>query len=154
MLIRFRSSLRTFHPGTMSRDPTVEEKTSDFGFPTVGVAAWQMISDRFGIMGGVSWGYVFGSFDDDNLPGDNRADAALAVVPALPVLLVLSLADIVAAIGAWNWRKWGLVLYGISTAAGIAVGLMLTGSQLVVFHDIVPLTILGYLYKDKWAYIK
>jgi hypothetical protein len=26
--------------------------------------------------------------DDDNLPGDNRADAALSVVPALPVLLI------------------------------------------------------------------
>lgn len=72
----------------------------------------------------------------------------------MPVLLILSLADIVAAIGAWNWRRWGLVLYGISTAAGIAVGLMLTGSQLVVFHDIIPLTVLGYLYKDKWAYIR
>ncbi len=86
---------------------------------------------------------------------DLHAQGQPRAVPwALPVLLILSLADIVAAIGAWNWRKWGLVLYAISTAAGIAVGLMLTGSQLVVFHDIVPLTILGYLYKDKWAHIQ
>ena len=81
-------------------------------------------------------------------------DRVRAVPWALPVLLVLSLADVVAAIGAWNWRKWGLVLYAISTAVSIVVGLILTGSQLIVFHDIVPLTILGYLYKDKWAHVK
>ena len=68
---------------------------------------------------------------------------------ALPVLLVLSLADIVAGIGAWNWKKWGLTLYAISTAAGIIVGLIVTASQLVVFHDIIPLVILGFLVKGK-----
>ena len=83
-----------------------------------------------------------------------RQDQPRAVPWALPALFVLSLVDIVAAIGAWNWRRWGLVLYGISTAAGIAVGLILTGSQLVVFHEIVPLAVLGYLYKDKWAHIQ
>ncbi|NIV37003.1 MAG: hypothetical protein GWN58_48495, partial [Anaerolineae bacterium] len=57
--------------------------------------------------------------------------------------------DIVAAIGAWNWKRWGLWLYAISTVAGIAVGLVLTRTQLIVFHDIVPLVILGWLVKDK-----
>ena len=32
---------------------------------------------------------------------------------------------------------------------GIAVGLVLTRTQLIVFHDIIPLVILGYLVKDK-----
>jgi hypothetical protein len=69
-------------------------------------------------------------------------------------LFLLSIVDIVAMIGVWNWKKWGLQLYSVSTAIGIAVGLMLTGSQLIVFHDIVPLAILGYLIKDKWSYLK
>jgi hypothetical protein len=71
---------------------------------------------------------------------------------ALPALLALSLADIVAGIAAWYWKKWGLALYAISTAVGIVVGLILTASQLIVFHDIIPLVILGYLVRDKLSF--
>jgi hypothetical protein len=70
----------------------------------------------------------------------------------LPALVLLSLADIVAAIGVWNWKRWGVRLYVLSTVIGIAIGLLVTASQLIVFHDIIPLAILGYLIKDKWAY--
>ena len=64
---------------------------------------------------------------------------------ALPALLALSLVDIVAGIGAWYWKKWGLTLYAVSTVVGIVVGLIVTASQLIVFHDIIPLVILGFL---------
>ena len=67
----------------------------------------------------------------------------------LAILFILGVADIVAAIAAWYWKKWGLWLYVISTIVGIAVGLVLTRTQLIVFHDIIPLVILGYLVKDK-----
>lgn len=67
----------------------------------------------------------------------------------LAILFVLGIADIVAAIAAWFWKKWGLWLYTVSTVVGIAVGLVLTRSQLIVFHDIIPLAILGWLIKDK-----
>jgi hypothetical protein len=67
----------------------------------------------------------------------------------LAILFVLGIADIVAAVSAWFWRKWGLGLYAISTVVGIAVGLVLTRSQLIVFHDVIPLVILGWLIKDK-----
>lgn len=40
-------------------------------------------------------------------------------------------------------------MYVISTVVGIAVGLVLTRSQSIVFHDIIPLAILGWLIKDK-----
>lgn len=69
----------------------------------------------------------------------------------LAILFLLAVADIVAALAAWNWKKWGLWLYAVSTAADIVIGLVLTGSQLVVFHEIIPLAILGYLVRDKWA---
>jgi hypothetical protein len=52
-------------------DPAEEEKFSDFSIPTVRVAAWQMISDRFGLMGGVSWGYVFAKFEDDAVTSED-----------------------------------------------------------------------------------
>ncbi|MGD8487961.1 MAG: hypothetical protein PVI68_02965 [Anaerolineae bacterium] len=67
----------------------------------------------------------------------------------LALLFLLSIADIVAAIAMWYWKKWGLILYLFSTVVGIAIGLILTRSQLIVFHDIVPLAILGYLVRDK-----
>lgn len=70
----------------------------------------------------------------------------------LTLLFLLSIADIVAVIAIWYWKKWGLMLYAISTVAGIILGLILTRSQLIVFHDIVPLAILGYLIRDKWGW--
>jgi hypothetical protein len=70
----------------------------------------------------------------------------------LIILFLLALADIVAALAAWNWKKWGLWLYAISTAVGIVIGLILTASQLIVFHDIIPLVILGFLVRDKRDY--
>ena len=78
-------------------------------------------------------------------------------IPSSPwfwlLLLALAVADIVAAIAIWNWKRWGFVLYAISTVVSIVVGLVLTGSQLIVFHDIIPLAILGYLLKDKQQYL-
>ena len=66
-------------------------------------------------------------------------------------LFALAIADIVAAVAIWYWKKWGLRLYAISTVIGIAAGLILTASQLVVFHDIIPLAVLGYVIKDRWG---
>jgi hypothetical protein len=67
-------------------------------------------------------------------------------------LFTMAIVDIVAAILIWNWKRWGLWLYAISTVVGIVIGLVLTRSQLWVFHDIIPLVILGFLVKDKQSY--
>jgi hypothetical protein len=72
----------------------------------------------------------------------------------LVTLFVLAMADIVAAIAMWYWKRWGLMLYAISTVIGIAIGLVLTRSQLWIFHDILPLVILGYLIKDNRRYFE
>lgn len=68
------------------------------------------------------------------------------------ILFVMAIVDVVAAILVWNWKRWGLWLYAISTLVGIIIGLVLTRSQLWVFHDIIPLVILGLLVKDKQSY--
>lgn len=70
----------------------------------------------------------------------------------LAVLAAVSVATVVAAIAIWYWKRWGLILYAVTIAVGIVVGLILTRTQLWVFHEIIPLAILGYLVKDKWAY--
>jgi hypothetical protein len=84
---------------------------------------------------------------------DLRAQPYERAIPwLLPLLLVLALADLVSAIALWFWKRWGFILYGISTAVSIVVGLVVTGTQLVVFHDILPFAVLGYLLRDKWKY--
>jgi hypothetical protein len=60
-------------------------------------------------------------------------------------LLLISLADIVAAVGMWYWKKWGIYLYAVTRVAATAIHLMLTGSLLVVFYDLLPVAILGYV---------
>jgi hypothetical protein len=75
-----------------------------------------------------------------------------ALVWVVPTLFALAIADIVAVIGIWYWKRWGLVLYAVSIAASIAVGLIVTAAQLVVFTVIIPFVILGYLIKPHWGH--
>jgi cytochrome bd-type quinol oxidase subunit 2 len=67
----------------------------------------------------------------------------------LATLFALAVAHLVAALAIWEWKQWGLMLYAGATVVSIAVGLVLTGTQLWVFHELLPLVILGYLVKDK-----
>ncbi len=63
----------------------------------------------------------------------------------LPVLILVSVAAIVSAVAMWYWKQWGIYLYAIVCIAQAAVHLMLTGSMLVVFYDILPVAILAYV---------
>ncbi len=63
----------------------------------------------------------------------------------LPVLTLVSLADIVAAVGMWYWKKWAITLYAVSRVVATVIHLMLTGSLLIVFFDLVPVSILIYV---------
>jgi hypothetical protein len=71
--------------------------------------------------------------------------------PLLGVLLLLALADIVAALAIRFWQRWGLIHYAATVVISIVIGLVVFRTQLWVFHEIIPLAILGYLVKDKWA---
>ncbi len=63
----------------------------------------------------------------------------------LPVLTLVSVAAVVSAVAMWYWKQWGIYLYAIVCIAQAAVHLMLTGSMLVVFYDILPVAILAYV---------
>jgi hypothetical protein len=63
----------------------------------------------------------------------------------LPVLALTSLASIVAAVAMWFWKKWGIYLYAAICVTQAVVHLLLTGSGLVVFYDMIPFVILGYV---------
>lgn len=72
--------------------------------------------------------------------------------PWIITLMVLhSLANLIAAIGIWFWKKWALYIYAASTILAIFVGLVSIGAW-SVFYMILPLAIIGWLLRTKWNY--
>ena len=71
-------------------------------------------------------------------------------------LIFISIAAVIAAIAIWYWKKWGLYLYAITIVVGMATHLVMTGSLLVLFYDIIPPVILAYLLNahNKWRYFE
>ena len=63
----------------------------------------------------------------------------------LPLMILVSIACIVAAVGMWYWKQWGIYLYAIACVIQAAVHLALTGALMVVFYDLLPLSILAYV---------
>lgn len=80
--------------------------------------------------------------------------------PSRPIiiasLIFISVAAIISAIAIWFWKKWGLYLYVIATIVGMATHLVMTGSLLVLFYDIIPPAILAYLLNshNRWRYFE
>ena len=63
-----------------------------------------------------------------------------------------AVADIVAAIGLWGWKKWAYYLYLAATLVSVVLGLLATGSALFAFSRILPFAIVGYIVMTKWKY--
>lgn len=63
----------------------------------------------------------------------------------LVVLVLSSLADIVAAVGLWLWKQWGIYLYILATAALAAISIIVTGNVWVSLYQFIPVAILGYV---------
>jgi hypothetical protein len=72
----------------------------------------------------------------------------------LLVLFALTATRIVAALAIWEWKRWGLVAYGVATLVSMVVGLILTHTQLWVFHELIPFVILGYVVKSRQQYFE
>jgi hypothetical protein len=71
--------------------------------------------------------------------------------PWLISLMVLHcLMNIVAAAGIYEWKKWGLYVYAVSTVIALVVGLMSAGIW-SAFYMVLPLVIVGWLLRTKWA---
>lgn len=63
----------------------------------------------------------------------------------LPLMTLVSLICIVAAVAMWYWKQWGIYLYAFACVVQAAVHLAMTGSLLVVFYDLLPLSIVAYV---------
>lgn len=60
-------------------------------------------------------------------------------------------ANVVAAVGIWYWKKWGMYVYAASTVLALVVGLLSIGIW-SVFYMILPFVIMGWVLRTKWDY--
>ena len=61
------------------------------------------------------------------------------------------LANVVAAVGIWFWKKWALYVYAASTVVALVV-VLISGIWYCAFYVVLPLAIVGWLLRTKWDY--
>ena len=67
----------------------------------------------------------------------------------LSLMVVHFLLNIVAAVGIFYWKTWGLYVYAASAIIALVVGLVSIGVW-SVFYMILPIAILGWMLRTKW----
>lgn len=80
-----------------------------------------------------------------------RTDASIERTWLVSLMVVHSLANVLAAAGIWYWKKWALYVYAGSTVLAVVVGLLAVGAW-SVFYFVLPLAIVGWVLRNKWAY--
>ena len=71
----------------------------------------------------------------------------------ISLMVVHSLANIVAAVAIFYWKKWGLYVYAASTILALVLGLISIGVW-SVFYMILPFVILGWILRSKMQYFE
>ena len=64
-------------------------------------------------------------------------------------MVIHSFANVVAAVGIWNWKMWAWKLYIGSTLLALVVGLLAMGVW-SAFYMVLPLAIVGWALRNKW----
>ena len=67
----------------------------------------------------------------------------------ITALFIAAVAKFVAAAAIWMWERWGIYLFLGATLADVAIGILLTGTMLIAFNEIIPVAILAWLVRDK-----
>jgi hypothetical protein len=67
----------------------------------------------------------------------------------ISMMVLHSLANIVAAAGIYAWKKWALYVYAGSTILALVAGLLAIGAW-STFYMVLPLAIVGWLLREKW----
>lgn len=67
----------------------------------------------------------------------------------LAALFILSTTKLVGVFGIWMWEKWGLYTYAGAVIGMTVIGLMLTGTTLIVFYELLPVAITGWLFREQ-----
>ncbi len=73
----------------------------------------------------------------------------------LSLLVLGSIASIVAGIGMWIWKRWGLYLYAVSVVVvSILVFVDTGGSMLMLFGSLLPPIIVAYILQPGFSQFK
>lgn len=77
-----------------------------------------------------------------------------ATRPWLIALMLISTAcKAIAALGMWEWKRWGLYLYVVGVLGTMALALVLTNYLITAaFYEAIPLLITGWLLRGKQQY--
>ena len=67
----------------------------------------------------------------------------------LGMMVLHFLANILAAVGIFYWKKWGMYVYAASAIVALVAGLVSIGVW-SVFYMVLPVAILGWLLRTKW----
>ncbi|MCP4359334.1 MAG: hypothetical protein GY796_15075 [Chloroflexi bacterium] len=67
----------------------------------------------------------------------------------LPLLFISSIADVIAGVALWNWKRWGFQLYVAAALIMATSALMNTGSIMVLFASVLPPIVVAYVYLPK-----
>ena len=76
-------------------------------------------------------------------------DSMISRTWLVTLMLIHSVANVIAAVGIWKWKMWAWQLYIASTILGLAVGLLTMG-MLSAFYAVLPLAIVGWALRTKW----
>lgn len=69
----------------------------------------------------------------------------------LTAMVIANLLDVIAAVGIWFWKKWGLYVYVAATIIALIAGLVTVGMW-AAFYLVLPAVIVGWLLRTKWSY--
>ena len=67
-------------------------------------------------------------------------------------LFVISAVKLVGVLGIWLWKKWGLFCYASALVGISIIGLILTGNMGILFFELLPIAITGWLIREKLAH--
>ncbi|GIK55592.1 MAG: hypothetical protein HND44_24060 [Chloroflexi bacterium] len=81
--------------------------------------------------------------------GDLRTNSIEVRSLYMPLLFITSVADVIAAVALWYWKRWGFQLYVAATLVMATAGLMNTGYILVLFASLLPAIIAAYIFLPK-----
>ncbi len=82
-----------------------------------------------------------------------RTDPAVERTWILGLMVLHFLLNVVAAIGIYFWKMWGMYLYAASAVIALVVGLVSIGAW-SAFYMVLPIAILGWLLRTKWDYFE
>ena len=82
-----------------------------------------------------------------------RQDSVLQAPVLLALAILHAVLNVIAGIGVWYWKKWGVYLYVASSVLGVIIGVIAVG-PIAFFSVLLPVIILGYLIAAKWSWFE